>query len=175
MNQKLNILYETSTMPEYVVDQLTAGLLPSFLPVSFVYDQNNCTGVYATGNYRPLSSIQQIEIKDLLWIICRLLEMIAENEKHYFFGEIYKVSRNTVYVNHMYTQVRLVFEPMDTLCPIKIQLYNLLQDCKSMVSQDGLGYLEDMAAWLTKEDVGYISAIHHGEQLQNEIYACDIQ
>lgn len=175
MNQKINIPYEISSMPEYVVDQLTAGILPTFFPVSFVFDQSHCTGVYDTGSFRNLLSISRISIKDLLWIVCRLLEMIAENEKHYFFGEIYRIDRKTVYVNHTFSQVKLIFEPMETLCPIKVQLHNLLQECKAMVSEDGIGYLEDMAAWLAREDIGYISAIHHGEQLQNEIYACDIQ
>lgn len=174
MNQNKHIPYQIDQMPEFVVDQLSSGILPAFLPVSFVYDQLQCTGVYHTQHYRPLSSIRQIEIKDLLTVFCLLLRTLAENEKHYVFGETYRIHQDTIYVDGLFSRVKLIFQPLERLCTTKEQLIALLESCKSMTSDEGRGYLDDMISFLEREDTGYISAIHHTETLQNEIYVCDI-
>ena len=174
MNGMKTVYYEMEQMPEFLVDQLASGILPTFLPVSFVCDQNQYTGVYNTEHYRPLSHVEQISIGELLHIFCQLLAMLAENEKHYVFGETYQINRDTVYVDGLGTKVKLIFSPLERLCTTKEQLIGLLKDCKSMVGEEGKTYLEDMCAFLGREDIGYNSVIHHGEQLQNEIYVCDI-
>ena len=175
MNQTRSVSYEINTVPEFIVEQLTGGMLSSFFPVSFVCEQSHYTGVYRTGECKALDRIEELSIKDMLWIFCQLLRLIGENEKHYFFGESYQIDVHTVYADLMRGQVRMIFQPMEEPCDTKTQLYRLLEDCKVKVSEEGQGYLQDMMEYLMKEEVGYRSAIHHGEQLQYEIYTCNIQ
>jgi len=174
MNGKKNISYGSEQIPEYLVDQLASGILPTFLPVSFVYEESRCLGVYHTEHFRTLASIEQIAIKDLLMIVCQLLTMLNENEKHYVFGETYQIHVSTVYVDALFSKVRMVFQPLARLCTTKEQLTNLLQDCIPKVSEEGRPYLEDMIHYINREAIGYFQAVRHGETLQNEIYLCDI-
>lgn len=174
MNGKKNISYESEQMPEYLVDQLASGILPTFLPVSFVYEDTQCLAVYHTEHFRTLASVKEIGIKDMLTIFCQLLTMLSENEKHYVFGETYQIHVDTVYVDALFSKVRLIFQPLARLCTAKAQLTTLLRDCMPKVSAEGRPYLEDMIAYINREETGYVQAIRHGEMLQNEIYLCDI-
>lgn len=174
VNEK-SVAYGRNDLPDYVADQLNASLIPAFFPVSFVYDGNCCTGIYNTDTYKPLSIVDKIFIKDLLWIICRLMEMIAENEKHYLFGTDYQISQQTVYVDIFHRQIKMVFQPAGEAQSAKSQLSKLLHHCKNKVSEEGQAYLEDMIQYLNRDEVGLLSAIHHGEVLQNEVCVCGIQ
>ena len=174
MNQKKNIAYSMEQLPEFIVDQLASGILPTFLPVSFVCEQNQYTGVYNTEHFRPLSAVKEISTYELLQVFRELLGILAENEKHYVFGETYSLSTDTVYVDTLCAKVKLIFKPLERLCTTKEQLVTLLHTCKSKISAEGACYVDDVCAFLQREDTGFTSIIHHVEQLQNEVYACDI-
>ena len=174
MNHTKNIDYRIEQMPEFVVDQLASGILSTFLPVSFVCDQQQYTGVYNTNDYRPLSSVKEISIGALFRVVQEMMKILAENEKHYVFGETYILNRETVYVDAQFTKVKLIFKPLERLCTTKEQLMDFLETCKPIVSEDGLLYLKDACDFLAQEEVGYNGMMHHIAQLQQEIYACDI-
>ena len=71
MNQTRSVSYEMNMVPEFIVEQLTGGMLSSFFPVSFVCEQSHYTGVYRTGDCRPLDKFEELAIKDMLWIFCQ--------------------------------------------------------------------------------------------------------
>jgi hypothetical protein len=103
-----------------------------------------------------------------------LLHILSENEKHYISGGKYKLDLNTVYVNRSRTRMKLIYIPNPASYAIKAQLKDFILSCRNKVSEEGTIYLENMADYLMRDEVGYYSMIHHGEQLQYEISVCGI-
>lgn len=175
MNRTKRILYEPGSMPAFVIEQLTAGIMNAFLPVSFICEEETCEGIYKTESYVPFETVKEIPLKAMIEIFCRLLQILSDNEKHYFSGAEYQVNLKTAYVDLRNSQVKLLYMPMRVPRTMKQQLKDFLMSCKSKVSENGWGYLDDMADYLMREEVGYYSTIRHGEQLQYEIAVCDIR
>ena len=175
VNRTTRILYEPGSMPFFVMEQLTAGIMSAFLPVSFIREEENYEGIYKIESYVPFETVKEIPLKVMMEIFCRLLQLLSDNEKHYFSGAEYQINLQTVYTDLMNHQVKLIYMPLRVPRTMKQQLKDFLMSCKSKVSETGWGYLDDMADFLMREEVGYYSTIRHGEQLQYEIAVCDIR
>ena len=174
MNQTKSVFYHSHVMPAFIMEQLTAGIVPAFFPVSFIYDGKSYQGVFQTESYSSLSEIEELPVKDMLNLIGMLLHVLSENEKHYISGGEYKIDLNTVYVNRNRTRIKLIYIPNTASSTIKSQLKEFILSCRNKVSEGGRIYLDNMAEYLMREEVGYYSMIHHGEQLQYEISVCGI-
>ena len=175
MNKTKCVFYEMNDMPSFIMEQLTAGILPAFFPVSFICEKDECLGIYQTEDYVPLETLEKLSAKLFLVLFCKLLAVLSDNEKHYLAGENYQITPQTFYVDLTMQEVRLIYVPNPNPCPVKKQLNDLLENGQKKVGETGQGYLKDMENYLKREEVGYHSAIHYGEQLQYELSICNIQ
>ena len=107
-------------------------------------------------------------------MLCLLMREMESNEKQYLFADRYLIDAETVYFDPLKNRVKMIFLPNEETVSGKEQLRRLAVFCKSMISEEGHGYLESWTAELEAADLSYRSAIHRCELLQQEIYVCDI-
>ena len=107
-------------------------------------------------------------------MLCQLMSAMEDNEKHYLFSERYLINAETVFIDPLKNRIKMIYLPNEEALQGKIQLCQLALFCKSMIDEEGRGYLDSWVEELQKEDHGYRSAIRRCELLMQEIYVCDI-
>lgn len=174
MNQRKTVSYAVNKLPLWIMEQLTMGTMGVFFPVSFVKEEACIVGVYQTDGYIPLSHMHKMATEDVFQMLCQLMREMESNEKQYLFADRYLIDAETVYFDPLKNRVKMIFLPNEETVSGKEQLRRLAVFCKSMISEEGHGYLESWTAELEAADLSYRSAIHRCELLQQEIYVCDI-
>ncbi len=174
MTAKREISYKEEKLPIYVMEQLAAREIPAFFPASFICADDECKGFFETGGYQSLARIDLLPAGVLLAVICRLLEMMIENERHYLPIGSYVFSEETVYVDMQGKKPKLVYIPAEEGKKGTGQIEQLLRGCRKKVSEEALPYIDTMITYLQQDDMHYSRIIRQGQLLQQEIYACDI-
>ena len=174
MNQKIEVHYGEQGLPKWIMEQLAMGTMEVFLPVCFLETEDGLTGVFQTEGCRPLFHIHSLPTEDVFQLLCQVIRQMENNEKHYLFPERYVVGPDSVCFDPLKNRVKMIFLPAEDACSGRDRLCKLIRDCKRLVSEEGQGYLESLAAELEKGRLGYKAAIRRCELLMQEIYVCDI-
>lgn len=174
MNQRKTVCYRAGELPGWIMEQLAMNTMNVFFPASFLVETENIKAVYQLEGYRPMSHIHNLSTEDVFQLLCQLMRAMEDNEKHYLFPDRYLINMETVFFDPLKNRVKMIFLPNEEALSGKEQLCRLAIDCRSLVSEEGRGYLESWAEELETADLSYRSAIHRCELLQQEIYVCDI-
>ena len=174
MNQRVEISYEEKQLPEWMMEQLSLHTMGVFFPAGFMAEKESTTAIFQVDGYRPLSHIHRLATEDVFQMFYQLILEMENNEKHYLFPENYLINEETIYFNPLANRVKMIFLPNEEMVSGKEQLLHLTCFCKTLISEEGQGYLDGWAEELKTGDLSYRSAIHRCELLQQEIYVCDI-
>lgn len=174
MNQRITVSYTEQQLPSWMMEQLTIHTMNVFFPASFLMEKGGVTAVYQTEGYRPLAHAHHLSTEEVFQMLCQLMSAMEDNEKHYLFSERYLINAETVFIDPLKNRIKMIYLPNEEALQGKIQLCQLALFCKSMIDEEGRGYLDSWVEGLQKEDHGYRSAIRRCELLMQEIYVCDI-
>ena len=99
-------------IPVYIENIISCAWCKAFFGSDFVREDDSRTWIYThTEGYEPISSLEKMELTDILNILVLTAENVDRAMNHYIFPGDYVISENTVYVNKKKNQVKFLFHP----------------------------------------------------------------
>ncbi len=160
--------YEKNKLEQYIVDILSLGLNENFFPPSIVNSGDEILVSYDTSGYTKLSSIESLNLIELLWIIKNIVKIIKKCENNFILLSKYKMSSDEIYLDEKNKIVKIIYDADDRHKNIAKILMNIAIDFENKINGDYIFY-DKLVEILKKEKVDTRSIIKNISYLEESI------
>ena len=176
MYSKAMITFEENKLPyQERPDILARGDCKAFLHASFVYEEQKVRIYYETTGYKRLSSWKEVQAKDLLCVIEKLIQSMELARDYLFFPEEYILSTDSIYLNDEMDALKLIYIPADRKISASKSMENFLNAFGRITTENGRMYLHTLKYLLTAEDIKYEKILYFIDELITEASICNIR
>ena len=175
MNEYIEIKYAAEKVAEYVTELLTLGVCPLFLKASFISSGESLSASYQSEGFRPLTLLSTLSAEEALSIVLAVMQGVHQCEKHYIFAGQFEINTQCIFVDPLFSKVKLVYRPAEKEQTLLQKMELLLKELQKQCSEEGTSYLDSALSVFRNDDYGYKSLLHQLEKLRREAYLCGAQ